>query len=424
MTPPLQPRPPAYDAAPARQGRLQVDLLALGLSLFVFFFAGNLPLWLFTRGGPPPLWWYLAFLGFGLAMLFGRILARGKLFSGADWTQARAVFLWVFVWLAWTLVNFLASSQSEVAVQIMITRLEMAAVLAMMIWLIAALPDRRVLGLAFLAVTVLSAALNVFDFVSPTFSKVPGRAAGLHINPTISGYILTLAAVCAIPVTPRPLRWPLLALASAGVLLTFSRAAWLLLVLTVVLLVWSGALGFRRQRAAFGLAALIAFAALGFALVSGFLAEIVLSTPLADLLDPNTLARLGLAEAAADFSADERRGVLSHGWHAFAAGGQPFFGLGLGHTHEWDFRVSTHNMYLMYLVEGGIAGLAVFVALIAALIAASRGVGRILALNIAVYSLFSHNILDSPGRMIFVAVVACGVYGAPARRAAPERRLA
>ena len=97
---------------------------------------------------------------------------------------------------------------------------------------------------------------------------------------------------------------------------------------------------------------------------------------------------------------------MFYGWEKYLEVGNPYLGYGLAFTHEWDFRVGTHNMYLMHLIEGGVIGLALYLGLIIWMIISRQGIARLMAVNLAIYSLFSHNILDSPGRVFFIALIA------------------
>ena len=150
--------------------------------------------------------------------------------------------------------------------------------------------------------------------------------------------------------------------------------------------------------------------------MSGLLVEILLATSIADYLDANTLARLGMAEFATDTSASEREDVVNLSLDLFSQNSNPFLGYGLGYTSEWSYRVSTHNMYLLYLVEGGIVGFFLYTTLVVIVFTRTSGIGRIAAFDILVYSFFSHNILDSPGRIFFLAFLASGTLGVLSQR--------
>lgn len=300
----------------------------------------------------------------------------------------------------------------------------MAAVLSVFLYLISIRNNARALGLVMVLVTVLGVTLNILDFVTPTFSKVVGRSAGLYINPTISGFILVLAMTSAIPALNIPQRWVLLLVGSVGIFLTFSRSAWLLLFVSIIWLFWNGYLGMRKQRSIIGMVALSAVALLVYSIMSGALAEFVLNTSLRHYLDSNTLARLGQTQFATDHSAGERESVARFALDEFTQNSNPIFGYGLAHTHEWEFPVSTHNMYLMFLVEGGLLGLLMYVSMLVILWKKTVGVGKLVIAQIVIFGLFSHNILDSPGRIFFIALVASGAVGSSMQKNFGRKRNA
>lgn len=323
-----------------------------------------------------------------------------------DWIRLRPFFVWIYLWVAWNLVCFLGSSQSAVATQVLITRIEMALIFTFLLILFTNHIQPQTVGRALAITAVFGAVMVLQDFMVPTYSSVTGRGAGFYVNPNIAAFILVQLMILAIPYLYTSLRWPFVILVSVAVFVTFARAGWLVLFISIIYLFWFGHLGFRRMRAGLGLAAILLVGLLGYGILSGALVEFLLTTSLAEHLDKNTLARLGMASFASDFSADERAGALEQALSAFAGGGHPFLGLGLGYTFEWDFPASTHNMYVLYLVEGGLLGLAVYLTLIILLFVRSDGLMRLITFNIAIYSFFSHNILDSPARLIIIALVA------------------
>ncbi len=304
----------------------------------------------------------------------------------------------------------------------MITQIEMILILCgFLLWLLNT-HLHRPLGHIMVAVTVLGSALNIYDFFVPTFSTVVGRAAGLYSNPTISGFMLVLAMTCGLPVLSISWRWVLLFPASLAIALTFSRAAWLVLGITVLWFMWQGYFGGRASRYFLVLAAMFTLISLGSAMFSGSLANMVLASPIGPYLDSNTLARLGGSEFATDYSAKQRAEVAELAISSFLSGSHSMLGYGIGHTHEWSMPVSTHNMYLMHLVEGGIIGLSFFVSLLVLLWRSASGISRLLVLQIAVSSLFNHSLLDSPGRALFIAIAASGVLNYGLVRDRPNKK--
>jgi hypothetical protein len=81
------------------------------------------------------------------------------------------------------------------------------------------------------------------------------------------------------------------------------------------------------------------------------------------------------------------------------------FGHGSGHVYEWGFPVGPHNMYLRFLVEGGVCGLAFYLALLVVLWRATSGLQRMLVLQLVIASFFSHNLLESPAVILVITFV-------------------
>lgn len=376
---------------------------------FVFWFTTDLVSLVFRNGGPPPVVSYVGFLAFFVFAFVFRT-AQGR--SGikiATWNQSRGVWFWLFCFLGWNQINFLYSSQSEVALQGLITRVEMIFVLGGFLWFLSAQNMKHSIGLIMAFVAILGSIVNINDFVHPMFSAVPGRAAGFYENPNTSGFILIMAMSSGIASIPILLRWPFLVLLSSAILLTFSRASWLILGVSLLWFAWHGYLGGKAMRFFLFGAAALGVTLFMMTMLSGTLLEVITDSQIGNYLDANTIARLGGSEFATDHSADERRAVAQLAISAFLDGHNPIFGYGLGHTLEWEMNVSTHNLYLLFLVEGGLFGLAFYLCLLGVLWRSASGIGRLVVLQIGTYSFFDHNLLDSPGRIVFLAMVAGGV---------------
>ncbi len=379
---------------------------------FLFWFGSYADLFVYNQGGPPPVRSYMVFLGFFVVVSLLRASQGVPILSRADFRRASGLIGWLYAFVLLVALSYLMSSQSEVATQRLITMIEMALILAAFTSLMLVDRMHRLVGLTMVGVALLGTLLNVYDFIDPTFSTVPGRAAGMYGNPTISGFIITLALVVAVTHVPLWFRWPLVGVVAVGVILTFSRASWLVLFLSIVWMSWNGYLGGRSTRQLFGLGAVVAAGVVVYGLLSGTLLQLIAATPLYNYLDPNTMARLGLGAFASDFAAAERGDVVRFAWQSYVESGNALFGNGLGHTHEWAFRVSTHNMYLLFLVEAGILGLLVYVSLLFVLWRSANGLGKLLVIQIVVYGFFSHNVLDAPAGLIFIAAVIAGVCAA------------
>lgn len=376
---------------------------------FVFWFTTDLVNLVFRNGGPPPVVSFIGFLAFVLGTLVVHIVLGRSAVNIAYWHQSRNVWLWLFFFFEWNQLNFLYSSQSAVALQSLITRIEMTLLFMAFLWCLSFQNLKRSIGPVMVAVAVFGSIVNIYDFVNPLFSAVPGRAAGLYENPNTSGFVLIMAMCSGLAIIPISLRWPFVILLTSAILLTFSRGSWLVLGISLLWFAWQGYLGGKAMRfVLFGLA-MFGVAFFGITMLSGTLAELIAASPIGNYLDANTLARLGASEFATDYAANERRSVAQLAMSAFLDGHNPVFGYGIGHTFEWEMDVSTHNLYLLFLVEGGLFGLAIYLSLLGVLWKSASGIGRLVVLQFAIYSFFDHNLLDSPGRIIFLAMVASGV---------------
>lgn len=382
-----------------------VQVIFLG---FVFWFTTNLVSLVFQNGGPPPVVSYIGFLTFILFVVTARIVQGRSTINISPWRQSRAVWLWLFFFLAWNQFNFLYSSQSEVAVQKLITRVEMTLIFMAFLWFLSSQNIKVSIGRVMVAIAVFGSILNIIDFIHPLFSNVPGRAAGLYENPNTSGIILILTLTTGMLTIPILLRWPFLILVSSAILLTFSRSSWLVLGISTLWFAWQGYLGGKAMRfLLFGLA-MFGVAFFTISILSGTLAELIAASPIGHYLDANTIARLGASQFATDNSSKERRDVAQFAISAFLNGHNPILGYGLGHTFEWGMDISTHNLYLLFLVEGGLFGLAVYLCLLGVLWRSASGIGLLVVFQISVHSFFDHNLLDSPSRILFLAMVAAG----------------
>jgi hypothetical protein len=117
---------------PGRLSYFQVLFLA-----FTFWFASDIMSWAFSKGGPPPVLSYLAFLSFGAFVLLIKILQGVAWIDGPAWVRTRSILIWSYGFFIWTLLSFLLSSQSAVAEQRTITQIEMTLILCgFVLWLL------------------------------------------------------------------------------------------------------------------------------------------------------------------------------------------------------------------------------------------------------------------------------------------------
>lgn len=373
--------------------------------------------WLFADFGIPPLYGQIA----ALAFLTGHVAVTAMVSGTGRFPLAPAtiaIFCLILVYTLWTAISYLYAPPREMVVETLIARVKTALFLMVFILVFA---DARVrAGFAHVAagLVLLGSALVVFDFIQPTFSSVPGRGAGFYMNANDAGTALVLFALVATSRTNVLLNYVLWGVAAAGVLVTFSRGSWLLLVIAVFGLSIVGRLGGGRGRFLFIAAIVTVFLFVLGTYLSGDLYLFVSRSPIAEFLDPNTLARLGAQGVAFDdYSSIEREDVLALGFEKFFE--SPLLGYGVGSTHVWEESVSTHNMIALLGAELGIVGIATYLAMLAMVLIHAPSLGRVVALAMLLWGMTTHNQLDDPNLVIPFAFAIAAI---PIRDPASRRR--
>jgi hypothetical protein len=255
-------------------------------------------------------------------------------------------------------------------------------------------PRARRFGVIAVAVCVAIASLvNVGESASllafteiPGLERVPGRAAGLYINPNQSGLAIALGVAAVTERIPKVARVPLVLLSIIGIAVTFSRGAALCLGVVFLWLLWKRALGgWQVAVVAIGAACLLAVA-LSYAQANGLLTE-------------NTASRLTLSRQD-----DSGRLTLARkGVGMFM--NAPLLGNGLASTERWDRADEwSHNMYVALAADHGVLGLLAFPALAAALCWRNRK-GTCFALALAAAGFFSHDLLQDRFSLLLMALV-------------------
>ncbi|WP_162560569.1 O-antigen ligase family protein [Methylobacterium durans] len=348
-------------------------------------------------------------LAYGIPPLYGQVLCLAILFacavtdlaSGDGYsfalTRAQARFIILLgVYVVWVAAAYLYSSQSDNTILRLVTLWKPVAFMVVCVPLFRRRGAAETLRFACLVAALFGSGMAIFDFFVPTFSTVPGRGAGFYLNPNDTGFMLVALAVVATSPSRIQMNYLLWAVVTPGAFMTFSRAAWMMLIIGLSGQALLGHFGGGRRRFIFvgAVGACLAFMFVLYA--TGGLYDFVATTNLAAYLDPNTVVRLGAYGANLDdASALERQAALERGLQTFYSA--PILGRGLGYTFEWDFQVSTHNTYVMFLAEMGLVGFAIYCALLGVALAGATGNARLLVVLFAFASFFSHNMLDVPG---------------------------
>lgn len=350
------------------------------------------------RMGIIPLYWIVLFAGL-IAPLALPALASGRL-------EIRPVIWWCAAFLLITIVWYYLSAQTDRSFQEVQTRILSAIFIVMMLFLFARPEDQRSARIGVAFAVLLSVALNVYELFNPmTFSSIPGRSSGLYTNVNQSGAALVLGLIIAYSVVPPRLRMLFVLAVAIGVVTTFSRAAMLGWMMVVVYFMARGGFGVAHLRRAlvFGVV-VVAF------LVSPFWSNLEASLQERGTLTMDVVQRLSFFGGnAEDDSTTERTGVAKYAWSLF--GERPLTGHGTGASRQFEqYEVGTHNIYLSMMVDHGIIGLFIAPAMVLLAIWGARreSIDVVLpfAAFLALWGLFSHNVLEERYILLSVALVA------------------
>jgi hypothetical protein len=368
--------------------------------LAVMIFFTNFDLYLFSTGiiSFTPLHWIIAF---GIISLPIFLSARNVMI-----VLKSPAIIWLPSYIIVSAIWFLAFGQSGIAWQELRTRLLSSLFILMMMFLFSAERAQFRGRQAILMAVLMAVAFNIYEFFHPlAFSDIPGRSAGLYINPNISGAACILGMITSIEVVEKRYRGPFVLFVGVGVCLTFSRGGILLWLVVVVLMLIIGTIHLRRLVLTMMLAVVV--------VTMVMLSNLDLVAPLFDrfgALDQNVLNRIVWLKNPSFSSSDywERLGAAEHAWQMFLD--SPFLGNGTGASKEWNpLGLSSHNMFLNLMADHGVFGLFVLPLLVLAATWRAAGESRhtaiIFSVFIFLWSLISHNVLEERYSILSFALI-------------------
>ena len=381
------------------------NIKAVVVFILVFAFCSNGYLAIETMVPPiKEMYWYLLLFGISaLFLLLTPIEALGNI--------PKPAFIWIILFLASTTIAYGLSTRSPKTVEEVTVLIKAISAFVSMFVL---LTQPKILKAAFyslILVILVNASVNLIEFFTDSieWSSIPGRSAGWHLNANKSGKYLAMSLIFASIVTPRKLLWPLILIATAGILVTFSRGTWveLFIVIVGISLINSTPIGQRISLLDLKPSSFIAMVLGGMiasifliALFSGQAYEMIKDTPAEEFLSADTIGRM--SGDFTDDSANERRNILKS---AINVGlNNPITGAGLSYTYEWDHPVGPHNDYAKLFAERGILGLVLFLSLLSIIWFAGSRHAKLFAMILAFSSIATHNTLEQPGMYIFFAL--------------------
>ena len=312
-------------------------------------------------------------------------------------------FVWLAVFFILVGATYLVSRQNETSTQVVINYYRTAALLATMLLVFQPKPVAQRAAVALLMVVIFASIMNLVDFflLDIGFSRTGTRAAGLYVNPNISGKLLVFGMTLSHSVLPRWLRFPFCLAVGIAVVLTFSRSSMLLWCIAVLALSWWGVFVQPRLQSFAMMLGLIL--ALAISLDVGHWLRAFEMIGSGDLLTEVTTSRIGQSFATQEDPSLHARLILAkEGWRLFLEA--PVLGHGIG-----AIRHGVHNMYLQIGVEHGIAGLGLIIWLISILWRQGGVEGRTLAIIYSVSGFFTNNNFNQPAVQIILALAIVGV---------------
>ncbi|TCT23113.1 O-antigen ligase-like membrane protein [Thiobaca trueperi] len=379
--------------------------------LIYFFLVSYAYLFLFKNGGPKPLYYYLAFIA------ISAFIAIINISSPNIPKDRRFVFFqfWVVIYVIYFVTHVIFSPYPDIALPALIINFEALLIAICAIHVSLTLKIVRasmwVMGLA----AILAIPLNILDFFDPIFTAVPGRSAGFYENPTISGQMIALMMVAGIPIFKKKIRTIFVLFCGLAILLTFSRAAWIFWLVGFFWMLSQNELKTRTHvKSIFAFFLVLMLSAF---LFSGFFGKMITGSKFEHYLTPNTMARLGIGgKVMSGDSYEDRENLIKHSIKDFSEA--PLFGHGIGYTEAQRRR--PHNMYLLFMSEGGIIGLFIYGFFIFSLWFSAHGLGKPLVIILAISGLFTHNNLEQPAMMLVSAFIVA--HGALSRHEANRKK--
>ncbi len=268
---------------------------------------------------------------------------------------------------------------------------------------------RGVMVYAAVTVVAIGALMNLFEFFvhNNMWSIAPGRSAGFYVNPNISAANLNAYSLIYFAYRARSVKqldFVVLAIACAGIFVTFSRTGYVLFALTA--LMWFVARSDFKVNAGslfrFGLG-LVAGASLLWLGITRIMPELELTEDAGRRLE----SFIG-GSAGEDFM-NERVSIGIDSWRMFER--SPFTGVGFRETLR--LNPGPHNMYVGVALAFGIGGLIAYVVLILTLLwAGFKKIAEpneawlvvMISLWLAIYSVASHNIIYDSTNLLALSI--------------------
>jgi O-Antigen ligase len=244
---------------------------------------------------------------------------------------------------------------------------------------------------AIVIVTIASVPLVIFDALQPgIFSDIPGRGAGLYMQPNSAGMALVFGSLIGLTVIRHRWQRELFVLYMfAGVLATFSREAVLSFGILLVVAMIHHTLSASRVLTASAIV-----------LVMLPMLSVIDTSAAEHILNSDAWARVTFQWS--DTSTKEREELLANTMDQFEKA--PVLGQGFGTTDFWE-DLPVHNSYLDLMTDCGLLGLFVIPGLVFAIRRRSWDFYAFAVIYLF-WGLFNHQLLTELYALITIAIQA------------------
>ncbi|MGB6297219.1 MAG: O-antigen ligase family protein [Rivularia sp. (in: cyanobacteria)] len=320
-----------------------------------------------------------------------------------------SVIIWCSLYLGISAASFLHSVPTGGVIQEFETRVLTVIFLLLMTLIFSGEPIVRKYARWTLFIAIFITIFNNFsELLDPlAFNGLnqTGRPAGFYKDPNKSAAALIMGLIFTIGLVPKRIRFPYFLLIFVGSFITFSRGAFLCLLMLLVYLVLKRSISVSQFFPIISL--LIIFFAVGdignyliyqaqdSGIVSSSIARRI--EAITNITDPD----------ARETDGGSRTNIATIAWRTFLK--KPFIGYGIGYIKEWN-EILPHNMYLTFMIEHGFIGVLIVPSLVFAAnrnaYREARRLGFLFGCFILIWSIFSNTVLKDREILMMFALLA------------------